>query len=492
MSLFNLRTEIWSYPLIWNLIFILSWSILYFTFGERITANNGCGYDGHHYCQIAQKFEIFWQNKSFSTYYIHRILPCGIVYCLITGIGASLSLSNIIVGFYVLNTISWLLSVLLWHQIMKYLQISSRVQWLISILMLVNFYVLKFIFYYPVLTDSLAFLFGTAALWFYVQDKVKMLLLIGLLGAFVYPLFSFYIFLLIIFPISLKYKQPIQNIKTHKDYVFIGLCLLVFVLLRTYYAYRIAYKINLDFHLNTLLYVVTYSYVLYHALPTLYCVKENTKMILVYCIQRKNVQKIGLAVLFLLATIAFKKYLTQYPQMQSPTKTYFLTSVLGIGYHGATWILQFFSGFGMIAILLYFMLSRVAKTILSCSLGLYLLWLIAILINLHKESRVIMDIYAFVILSVVLTLEKYHRYFNKVSDFLVVLLINIGMSKFYISIEHSALIWHSVEKIWIPKNYALSTYLMDDAQYWMLIVLFIVCTGISRLSLFRFYGRLDK
>lgn len=468
------------HPLKISLVIFLCWSILYFIFGEKITINSGCGYDGNFYCQITQHFGSFLQNQSFSKYYVHRILPCAIVHYALTFFGFELSLKNIISSFYVLNTLCWLFSIVLWHKIMQHFQISILIQWLMSILLWINFYVLKFIFYYPVLTDSMAFLAGLVLAYFYVQNKIKQVCIVAFLGSFVYPLFAIYTCILILFPIDIKAREH-QNSK--KKYTFLWITILIvslFAGMRTYYAYRIKYEISAGFHLNTLVYMLTYGYVLYHLLRPLRSLNK-----IVDYIPKLNWQRVVLVVLILLTTVLIKSYLSRHAQMGSPSQNYFLRSIFGIGYHGATWIAQFFSGFGVIAVGLYIFLAKISQTVLQQSVGMYILFALAVLINLQLETRVIADIYVFIPLGLALTLQKYKWNINKKRLILIVLLLNLAISKVYLKIEGSKWFFHPVELAWVPQNYALSTYLMKDGHYWITLIVFAFISVVVFLAVKR-------
>ncbi len=474
---------LFSYPFFWSISFVLLWSILYFIFGEKISVNSGCGYDGRLYCVITQNFDTFILNKSFSAYYANRILPCGIVHFLLKILGFSLTVQNIITGFYVLNTVSWLIAFIFWHKILNYYHISKSIQWLMNILILLNFYFLKLIFYYPVLTDSMAVLFGTMLLWFYIQDKVPYLVVTGFLGAFVYPLFAVYACVLIVFSTHFKLKLPEKQSKTLTDYGITALLVMLFVVFRMYVAYRISYVQSIGFQLNTLLYIALYGYIFHNILPSYTVVKINKPYFISYFIQKSTVRRIAVAILLLLTVTAIKLYLSQQSVMPNPALIHIIKCFAGINFNGALRITEYFSGFGLIAVFFILFIKKITYTSLKQSFGFYFIVLIFCCIsNFQKENRALSDIHVFILSATALTLhtlpsiKKYH--------ILLLGLYNLLLSKWYLPIEKSCLFWHTVEQTWVRENFALSTYLMNDVQYIIMIILFLT-TSVLIMKLFR-------
>lgn len=458
------------------MLFVLLWSILYFIFGEKISVNNGCGYDGLFYCTITQNFDTFILNKSFSAYYANRILPCGIIHFSLKLFGFSLTLPNILTGFYVLNTISWLTATVLWHKILNYYRVSIKVQWLMSVFILLNFYFLKFMFYYPVLTDSMAFLSGMMLLWFYIQDKVLYLVVTGFFGAFVYPLFAIYACILIVFSIHFKLKLPEKQSKTFTDYSIITFLLTVFVLFRMYVAYRINYVQSTGFHVNTLLYAITYGYVLYHILPSWVIVRANLKPLWYYLIQKRTFIRIATAVLLFFITTGIKWYISQNSALKNPENVYLIKSLLGIGYHGTLWITEYFSGFGLIAVFFILFLRKIYSVSINQGLGFYCIFFCLSVFLMRPEMRDTADIYAFFILAIALFIQSEISFRITKTHIFIFTLINLFLSKWYLPIEKSPLVFSSSENTWVYENFALSTYLMTDMQYAGMSMLFVITT----------------
>lgn len=457
---------------------MLLWSIFYFFWGEKITVNQGLGYDGVFYGRITQNFDVFIENKSFSSYYVNRILPCGIVYITLKTLGFSLSPPNIIHAFYILNTLSWIVSLVFCHKIMKHYQISGNIQWLMTVLLLINFYVLKFIFYTPVLTDSMAFLVGTLLLWFYTKNNLYAIIPTGLLGGFVYPLFYVYTCILVVLPVNFKFKSEEKHIKNSIDYFITGFLVFLFAVVRMYIAYRIQHTLNIGFHLNTLLYAGTYSYVLYRILPSYAFIKENTKLFFEYFKQKTTLKRILIAVVLLFVSTSVKLYLTQNPVMQNPKSIYLVKSLLGIDFNGALWLAEHFSGFGLIFVFIILFLKKIHGTSIIQSAGFHAIVLIFCVLMLQKELRVLTDIYAFMLLAVALTLQNQNNVFTQRRYLFLFGIINLLLSKFFLSIENSSVFWSTTEKTWIHTNYGLSTYLMNDNQYVVLLIVFLAVTGI--------------
>ena len=171
---------------------------------ERIQINNSLGWDGGTYANITIDLQehITVMEKHLDHYYFQRIFPCAIVWCACKLIASNLTPSDILHGFLWLNSFCILLSLFFYLKIADLYRLNLLVKWLGFSALFLCFPVIKFPFYYPILSDTTAYCIGFAAFYYYSRSNLLGLAICGLIGAFTYPTLLYSILLLILFPIS--------------------------------------------------------------------------------------------------------------------------------------------------------------------------------------------------------------------------------------------------------------------------------------------------
>jgi hypothetical protein len=170
---------------------VLAALITFGHFNERIPSNNQTGWDGKLYADIVISLDKQWQNKEIDGYLFQRILPSAIGYFLFYNVlqKEEVSRQNVVQYFLWLNTVLIALSVWGFFRICKLLSWSFHTELIGFSALFFNFAILKQAWYYPVLTDIMAFTFGIWLAYFFLSNKHIPAAIICILGAFVYPLF---------------------------------------------------------------------------------------------------------------------------------------------------------------------------------------------------------------------------------------------------------------------------------------------------------------
>lgn len=179
---------------------VLLASIILTLSSERIPAGEGLGYDGSVYGRMVREFAKFPHIPQLDNVYSRRIFPSGVVYCMLTVLNLPLSNINIIHAFQILNIILLVLVGYIWALIADELHISNWGKWLGLMGLFLNNAVLKFCFYYPVLTDRAALFFGILIFYFWLRDNKAGLIGAAFLSAFTWPTLIYQGLLLYIFP----------------------------------------------------------------------------------------------------------------------------------------------------------------------------------------------------------------------------------------------------------------------------------------------------
>lgn len=175
-------------------------SIFGFLSGDKLKFNNGFGMDGYSYASWAKGFyaHVFLEGLDF--YYIQRILPSALVHYSLRLAHVPLTDENIIKAFGILNVLAITLSAFIWVRIANKLAISRQGKLFGFMALFLNFALIKWPSYYPVLTDVLGFFIGLLMIYFYLLgNRIGLFILMGL-GAFVWPTLIYQGALLLMFP----------------------------------------------------------------------------------------------------------------------------------------------------------------------------------------------------------------------------------------------------------------------------------------------------
>ena len=168
--------------------------------GELISIGRGFGWDGGIYGDVAMDFykEVF-VNQLFE-FNFQRILPSAIVHYGLRLMGSELNRDSAILGFQTLNIIALVVGLFVWGKIADELRLNIRTRWLAFIGLYLNYAFLKQMFFYPVLTDALAFTLGILALYCYLKKWRWGLLLLVVVAGFTWPLMVIGLLILLAFP----------------------------------------------------------------------------------------------------------------------------------------------------------------------------------------------------------------------------------------------------------------------------------------------------
>ncbi len=173
------------------LLGILSVLIVYGHFSERIPSNNQTGWDGKLYADLVVSLDKQWQNNEIDGYLVQRILPSAIGYVFFHKILNKKDVSR----KDAVNFFLWLNTLLIAFSVWGFLLLSRKLLWNLHTeiigfaALFFNYAILKQAWYYPVLTDIMAFTLGLWLVYFFLSEMYVPSVLICIAGAFVYPLF---------------------------------------------------------------------------------------------------------------------------------------------------------------------------------------------------------------------------------------------------------------------------------------------------------------
>ena len=174
-------------------------------------------------------------GRGLDSYYVQKILPSAVVHLSLFLCGAEMSNANIIDAFIIMNLILNLMSLWIWSQIASELGLGVYGRCLSLAGIFGSYFFLKFVPYYPVMTDSAAFLVGLLQFLFFLRGKTVGLLLTTAVGAFIWGTALAVGSLLASFPLTTKVEPSATRFSLQASVTLaaaVSACfLLVFVVL---------------------------------------------------------------------------------------------------------------------------------------------------------------------------------------------------------------------------------------------------------------------
>ncbi len=171
-----------------------------FVLGEKIEANDGFGMDGSTYGEWAANFDESVILGGLDDYAVQRVLPSAVVHYSLRLLSADLTETNVIRGFGALNIALITVSALFWSLIANALDIGPRGRVFGFVCLFINYAILKFASYYPVLTDVPCFAISLGMLYCYLTSKRLGLFALTAAGSIVWPTLFYEGALFLLFP----------------------------------------------------------------------------------------------------------------------------------------------------------------------------------------------------------------------------------------------------------------------------------------------------
>ncbi|MEK7361732.1 MAG: hypothetical protein AAB133_06600 [Pseudomonadota bacterium] len=168
-----------------------------FVFGEKISGNQGFGFDGFIFGPMAADF--YGALREISQYRLQRLLPSAILYHLHLAIGGPFTSQDIVTGYVLLNVTALVAGSFVWGRIADNLGMSQPAKWLGGIALIANFASLKMLSYNPVLMDGIAFLLGLLVLHSWLRGRTLLLHALSIITIFAWQTAWIYCVPLLIF-----------------------------------------------------------------------------------------------------------------------------------------------------------------------------------------------------------------------------------------------------------------------------------------------------
>ena len=397
--------------------------------GDRINWTNGFGFDGRFYGELAKNFPsaVFGHGaivppgvgpyngphlSGLDSYYALRILPSGIVWLVLHVLGLSPTNGNVVAVFGALNAAMFGLATFCWCRSADLLGLGDRAKLFGAIALIVNFAVLKTGSYYPVLTDQVALGLGALSLYLWLRGATVWLSICVVAASFTWPLHLAIGALLLLFPaptdarerlaasrpqaLSESWRPPPFGLAVGATLGLAAIAALVILQLQGYKQVEGTDKLPL-FPLSALVTGLYISAVIAFLLP-----RRGRDLIgIVRSIQpRRLVLVLGIVVAVLVAgsLLARRSGFATLPGL----KDAFWSSTLDPG----LFLVVMLSYFGPLLLFLYADLPRVAADAWRLGPAMVAILGIALLGALQTQSRVIVDLFPFLVLAGVLAARR--------------------------------------------------------------------------------------
>ncbi len=426
-------------PFLTSSIILLLYGILQILWGDITPICNGYGSDGCLYGEITERFYEKVFVEKMNSYYVQRILPFGLMHYLLRFLQVPLEPFYIIKSFQIYNLILLLGINLLWFRIAEMYNFRVRIFWLGWIFTFVNMVIGRGAFYDAVLTDYTVYLLGFALLYAYLNNRLTAMVFISFLGTFTWPSFLYFAALLIIFP--LKQQDYLPEYKTTNTFNY-WIAILLPVAYFLYIAFHIKGdgiywsvgiyedKVEGNFYIFYISLLINFFFLI--GLFMIYTPTFNQ----IFKIITKSLSKIKilnasmLIALFLLIRFLLTEFSLPEEQLIDPSqliKTILFYSVLSPLF----FLIEATTSFGIIFIILITYFSHIFRTsILKFGIGIYITFLIFILLRLIPESRLTVNYHPFFIFLICYSLKDF---FISTKFLLLILGISLLFSRIYLS-----------------------------------------------------------
>lgn len=203
--------------------------LAYSHFSESIPVSDGLGWDGVFYGELATGFFTKLNSGEITDQQIRRILPSFIIYVNLFLSDRDHNIQNVIIFFKTFNAVSLSIALFYWINICKALNFCSRKMLIGTILAFINFMFVKFVSYYPVLTDYFSYALTIAGIYYWLRGDILKIFLITIMAYFTWPALFYQMLILLCFPYT---KTLISNDNTSMQFstsvkftlIFIVLC----------------------------------------------------------------------------------------------------------------------------------------------------------------------------------------------------------------------------------------------------------------------------
>jgi hypothetical protein len=440
------------------LIFIFSLLYLFTYFAEIIPVKGGVGYDGIMYKSIAEYGLGLLKKREMLGYYVFRCVPF-IFYDIL---GLISKTDNVLNFFKIFNLVSIGLAIFYYFNVSKHLQWNNNTSNLGFILLFFTFPILKFVNYYPLLTDHFSFTLSIAGVYYYFKRNHFMNIIVLMLSLFSLPTLTFLLFLLLI----MDKRNKLRFLSINKIFVNWSFKIILILLLSIPFIFYFTIAdnkiqpVNYSTYLNKdLLILSSFMLFLFFIFIAWSLNKAITEFNKDFNIQF-NLFYIVLSIsLFLLMKWVFNNFIS--------TPNVGLYSFEGIAYRALTMPLNFliyhvfYFGLAIIFILLF--IKGVFIESLELNIGWFIVVFVILIFFIENESRKLTNMIIFLLIPFLQKVNKDIKMNNL--KFIFIFIFSVLISRFYIQLDNNSNMWKLMEDPNEFSKFPVQRYFMNQGPW---------------------------
>lgn len=459
-----------------SLLLTILFAIVFFQITyEKIPINEGAIGDGVFYREVAASFiETLDSDDGYNFLQIQRILPFALINAVFVLFDFEMDNNALLSGMIILNFIMLILGVFWYFRLSKKLRLSKNLEALGFILLFFNFPVLKDFWYNPFTTDLTALALGIGQINYFVRYEKSKLLLLTLLGAFVWPTLFLVGLILTLLPNKALEIHQGERIKSFFPILATAFLIafatgLSFYLERTDIQFKpseiILHKISLLFLTPFLMYLMVNNPVNWEkSIPVVFKSLKGGKILSLLATY------FGMMfILFLIATNNDQVNIFDWAKSFWDENLRF-----PLDFMGAHTIY-----FGVLFPAIIAFLPRVIKAMAKLGIGYTIAMLCIAILAIHPESRLITPYIPFFILILIKALR---RFTLSTQDLYFVLVINLILSTFWLQINNESFITALANSENLPMKYFFH---FGNHFNWLFYLIAMVIFGLTTFLCFQ-------
>ena len=431
-KIIDYKTHFSNRSIFYFLIFI---TLALFSFSALLEThphNDGAGFDGLFYRDVAQSFLSTIKTEGYDSFRIHRIFPFFVLNLIFSWCSIETYNTNLMYGIYFFHYINLFIQFLFFFKIAKFLKWTHSTKLILFSCLFFNYFNLKNSPYEPFQTDAFAISLSFISYYYILCKKTFLSLFFSILAFITLPLTAFLNIILLLF------SQPKnKNLKAYSVPLFkllpslyLGAVFLILLLIKLF---------KNENTLNILL--------LSNASKFFFISNAFLTTIFLYCIMKKaQINKIPHyksfffqfsiknLFLFLSPFILTKFILSFYTNSNyyyDPSLFLSLIILRPLKYP-LIFLVNHITYWGILAILVILFFNSFYKNFIRISTGHYLVFFVFLFFSLDSESRHILSFLPFIFSALGYTLNEL-KISKKALSFLVV--FQVILSHFYIPIN---------------------------------------------------------
>jgi hypothetical protein len=460
--------------------------------GEKVAYNDGAGWDGLFYRNVAYDFSNMIFDHQYDLYRIKRIFPFAVINIVFNIFDIEKNNTSLLWGIQILNLIA------LFTGVYFFVKISCRLNFSMPLIMVsfsvlfFNYPILKMMGYYPFLTDTYALVFSIIQFYCFINKKNILLIVVSIFGAFTWPM----IFLCGLILLFLPREELVLSLpRARIDRVLL-------VLIKTFFifvipiAFILAAIIYFYFRGKNILEIDWLGITLnkYFVIPALFAVPlyiwallRPVKISMVDSIKRfflslKYLNIILFMVMYIFMSIV-QRYLSNMEVLISLKTMLFFRLLMPAIQAPFAFVVCNFMYYGFVIILLCFFWEDVMKKYTHYGYSFFIIIVLGLIMSVNTESRHMLSFIPFLFFPLFEVIKK-HITFKFAVVFSV---LSLFLSRFWFKINVKG-----IEEAFVFVNnnkyaqFPAQRYFMSQGP-WMSYSVYLIFSGIFLVSFITLY-----